>query len=116
MDTSRPDTSFSSASSGTQPSATSLPVVASGRGRGTHLKRNVVVDDPYWIVTKLTNEQFQSNIRPTKPDELGRLGQQIQIIVNYFPILQFPHRGLIYQYHIQIRNKKNFEISRERRR
>jgi len=114
-DTSRPDTGFSSASSSFQPSTTATPV-SGGRGRGTHLKRNVVPADPYWTVTNLTNADFYSSDRPKKPDELGSLGQQIQVIVNYFPILQFPHKGLVYKYHIQIRNKKNLEIHRDHRR
>jgi hypothetical protein len=88
----------------------------SARGRGTHLKRNVVPADPFWTVTNLTKADFWSSDRPKKPDELGSLGQQIQAIVNYFPILQFPHKGLVYKYHIQIRNKKNSEIHRDRRR
>ncbi len=87
-----------------------------GRGRGVHLKRNVAPDDPHWTVTNLTDVQFNAIIRPKKPDELGTLGEEIQVIVNYFPILQFPHTGLVYQYNIQIRNKKNFEIHRDRRR
>jgi len=116
-DTSRPDTGFSSASSDIQSTATSSTTVAKGRGRGgLPLKRTVVPDDPHWTVTNLTDAQFNSIIRPKKPDELGTLGEQIQVIVNYYPILQFPHKGLVYQYHIQIRNKKDFEIHRERRR
>jgi hypothetical protein len=115
-DTSRPESGFSSASSSFQPSTTATPTVSGGRGRGTHLKRNVVTADPFWTVTNLTNADFYSSDRPKKPDELGSLGQQIKVIVNYFPILQFPHKGLVYRYQIQIRNKKNFEIHRDRRR
>jgi hypothetical protein len=115
-DTSTPDTGFSSAPIDTQRSTT----VAKGKGRGrggvAPLKQNVVPDDPHWTVTNLTDAQFNSISRPKKPDELGTLGQQIQVIANYFPILQFPHKGLVYKYHIQIRNRKNFEIHRERRR
>ncbi|CAF3728415.1 unnamed protein product [Rotaria sordida] len=115
-DVSTSDTGISSASSTFQPLVATSSTATSSRGRGGHLKRNVVPQDPYWTVSNLTNTQFHSNIRPTKPDKLGTLGQQIQVIVNYFPILQFPHKGLVYKYHIQIRHKKNFEIHRERRR
>jgi hypothetical protein len=115
--TSRPDTGFSSASSGFQPSATSSPTVPKGRGRGgERLKQKLSPEDPHWTVTKLDNSQFYSNTRPTKPDELGILGDQIQVIANYFPILQYPHQGLVYRYHIQIRNRKNLEIHRDLRR
>jgi len=116
-DPSRPDTDFSSASSDTRPTSTSSAAVATGRGRGrSTLKRNIVPDDPHWTVTNLTDAQFNSINRPKKPDELGTLGEQIKVIANYFPILQYPHKGLVYKYHIQIRNKKNLEIHRERRR
>ena len=117
-DDNQSESGFSSASSLTQSPISSPTSIHSyrGRGRGIHLKRNIVPEDPHWTVTNLTDAQFKSIIRPKKPDELGTLGQQIQVIANYFPILQFPHKGLVYKYHIQIRNRKNFEISRERRR
>jgi hypothetical protein len=116
IDTSRPDTGFSSASRDTQSAATSSKSAVQPKGRGTRLKPNVAPDDPHWTVTNLTRAQFDTNDRPKKPDELGTLGEEIQVIVNYFPILQFPHTGLVYRYNIQIRNKKNFEIHRDRRR
>ncbi len=81
-----------------------------------HLPETAVHEDSHWMVTKLTDIEFDSNKRPKKPDELGTLGEQIKVIANYFPILQFPHRGLVYKYQIQIRNLKNLEIHRERRR
>ena len=115
-DTSRPDTGFSSASTGFQSSVASTPIVTKPRGRGQHLKRDVAPEDPHWTVTNLNQSQFNSIIRTKKPDELGTLGEHIKVLVNYFPILQFPHKGLVYRYHIQIRNRKNFEIPRERRR
>lgn len=115
-DTSRPDTGFSSASTGFQSSVVSTPTVTKPKGRGQHLKRDVAPEDPHWTVTNLSQSQFNSNIRPKKPDELGTLGEDIKVIANYFPILQFPHKGLVYRYHIQIRNRKNFEIHRQRRR
>jgi hypothetical protein len=114
-DTSAHDTGFSSSSTGTQPSSTSVPPAPKGKGRG-RTKQNVVPEDPHWTVTNLTEAQFHSTSRPKKPDELGTLGEQIQVIANYFPILQFPHRGLVYKYQIQMRNKKNLEIHRDRRR
>jgi hypothetical protein len=117
LDTSAHDTGFSSSSSDIQPSPTpAQSAPKGGRGRGDHLKRNVAPADPHWTVTNLTDAQFHSSKRPKKPDELGRLGEQIQVIANYFAILQFPHRGLVYKYQIQIRNRKNLEIHRERRR
>ncbi len=116
IDASRPDTGFSSASSDTQPATMSSATIPKSKGRGTHLKKTIVPDDPHWMVTNLTDAQFNSISRPKKPDELGTLGQQIQVIANYFPILQYPHKGLVYQYHIKIHNRKSLEIHRERRR
>ena len=116
FDSSTSDTGFSSASSTSPQSIPSSSPIPIGRGRGIYLKRNVVPNDPYWTVTNLTEAQFRSNTRPTKPDDLGTIGTQIQVIANYFPITQFPHQGLVYRHHIQIRNKKNFEIHRDRRR
>ena len=51
-----------------------------------------------------------------KPDEIGELGEKIQVNANYFPLLQFPYKGLVYKYNIKINNKKNLEIHRDRRR
>jgi hypothetical protein len=116
LDTSANDTGFSSSSSDIQPLPTPAPSAPKGRGRSVHPKPNVAPPEPYWTVTNLTDAQFHSSKRPKKPDELGILGEQIQVIANYFPILQFPHRGLVYKYQIQIRNRKNLEIHRERRR
>ena len=115
-DTSTADTGFSSGSSDVQSTVTPVSTVPKGRGRGGPGRKTTVPEDPYWMVTNLTHAQFHSNQRPKKPDELGTLGQQIQVIANYFPILQFPHRGLVYKYQIQIRNKKLLEIHRDRRR
>jgi hypothetical protein len=118
IDGSESESGFSSASSSAQSSISSQRSIPKGRGRGrgAHLKQNVVPDDPHWTVTNLTDAQFKSISRPKKPDELGTLGQQVQVIANYFPILQFPHKGFVYKYHIQIRNRKKFEIPRDRRR
>jgi hypothetical protein len=117
-DDNQSESGFYSGPSSIQSSKSSPTSIYSGRGRGrgTHLKRNIIPDDPHWIVTNLTDAQFNSISRPKKPDELGTLGQQIQVIANYFPILQYPHKGLVYQYHIQIRNRKNLEIHRQHRR
>ncbi len=117
-DDNQSESGFSSASSSIQSSKSSPTSIYSvrGRGRSTPLKRNIVPDDPHWTVTNLTDAQFNCINRPKKPDELGTLGEQIKVIANYFPILQYPHKGLVYKYHIQIRNKKNSEIHRERRR
>jgi hypothetical protein len=110
------ESGFSSASTSCQSSVVSTPTVTKPKGRGQHLKRDVAPEDPHWTVTNLTQSQFNENIRPKKPDELGTLGEHIKVLANYFPILQFPHKGLVYRYHIQIRNRKNFEIHRQRRR
>ncbi|CAF3439875.1 unnamed protein product [Rotaria socialis] len=115
-DQSRPDTGYSSISTSSQPSPPTRPVVTTARGRADRLKRNVAPEDPHWTVSDLTAIQFQSNTRPVKPDELGTIGQPIQVIANYFPILQYPRRGLVYRYHIQIHDWKNLEIHRDRRR
>ena len=72
--------------------------------------------DPYWTVSDLTNSQFYSTARAPKPDELGQIGREIQVIANYFPILQFPRYGLVYRYHIQMRNRKDEELHRDLRR
>ena len=87
-----------------------------GRDRGAHLKRKVAVPDSYWSLSDLTASQFKSNARPTKPIELGIIGQQIEVKVNYFPIVQFPETGYAYQYHIRMENKANHKTSRHHRR
>ncbi|CAF3728399.1 unnamed protein product [Rotaria sordida] len=115
-DDNQSESEFSSSSMDSKSSTLPQRITYDVRGRGRPLQRDIAPDDPYWTVSNLTNTQFHSNIRPTKPDKLGTLGQQIQVIVNYFPILQFPHKGLVYKYHIQIRHKKNLEIHREHRR
>ncbi|UJR36677.1 hypothetical protein I4U23_029394 [Adineta vaga] len=114
----RSDSGVSTASSddrSTQTTPDPIPI-GRGRGRGTLTKRINPPPDPFWTVTELSKEQFNTYQRPTKPDQLGDLGEQYRVFVNYFPILQFPRKGLVYQYHIQIRNKKDFEIHRDRRR
>ncbi|CAF1296812.1 unnamed protein product [Adineta steineri] len=117
QETSRPDTGISTASSDIRSSEVVSPPTSLGRGRGgVRLKQNIAPADPHWTVNNLTKEQFHSNDRPTKPNELGDLGEQIRVIANYFPILKFPHKGLVYKYQIQIRNKKDLEIHRDRRR
>ncbi|CAM4856969.1 unnamed protein product [Rotaria socialis] len=110
------ESGYSSISTSSQPSPPTRPVVTTARGRAGRWKRNVAPEDPHWTVSDLTAIQFQSNTRPVKPDELGTIGQPIQVIANYFPILQYPRRGLVYRYHIQIHDWKNLEIHRDRRR
>ncbi|CAF4017218.1 unnamed protein product, partial [Rotaria sp. Silwood1] len=91
----------------------SSPTSNSGRDRGTHLKQKYQAADPHWKVSDLTMAEFNSNVRPSKPDEQKSIGQEIQVKVNYFPILGFPRRGLVYQYDIQIKNKMNLKLSRD---
>jgi hypothetical protein len=93
-----------------------LPVVSqttipSGRGRGRQPKI-----DPRWIISDLTTDQFMSKARALKPIELGKVGHEIEVMVNYFPVLQFPRQGLVYQYEIQINNKRNSKLPRIRQR
>ncbi|CAF3741586.1 unnamed protein product, partial [Adineta steineri] len=97
------------------------------RDRSKHLKRKsavpeshmtIDIDSSYspWKVSDLNNHQFWSNDRSLKPVEPGTLGQPIKVIVNYFPVLQFPHKGLVYQYHFIAENKIKTYISRIQRR
>ena len=121
---------------GAQSTATSPPTIITGRGRGLSDRFKIGfspraparellsprkaepfnTSDPYWTVSDLTNSQFYSTARAPKPDELGQIGREIQVIANYFPILQFPHHGLVYRYHIQMRNSKGEELYRALRR
>ncbi len=87
-----------------------------GLGRGGRLRRKIEAPDPHWTVSDLTIEQFQSKARPSKPTELGTIGQPIKVTVNYFPVRKFPDSGLVYQYHIEIKNKRNSQISSHQRR
>ena len=50
-----------------------------------------------------------------KLDELGTLGRKIEVLVNYFPVLQFPQEGVVYRYTIEIRNKRCQTIRRNLR-
>ncbi|CAF4318628.1 unnamed protein product [Adineta steineri] len=110
-----------------EPLTTSQTTTMSGRGRGKNLKRKPVVPEPHmtididssnspWKVSDLNNQQFWSNDRPLKPVELGTLGQQIKLWVNYFSVVQFPHKGLVYQYHFIAENKRKTCIPRIQRR
>ena len=87
-----------------------------GRGRGRQLKQDLGPPDPFWMVSNLTYQQFFSNDRAPKPQELGTLGRYIQVIVNYFPVSTFPRNGLAYKYQIKVYDRKNLEIHRDRRR
>ncbi|CAF3977665.1 unnamed protein product [Adineta steineri] len=110
-----------------EPLTTSQTTTMSGRGRGKNPKRKPVVPEPHmtididssnssWKVSDLNNQQFWSNDRPLKPVELGTLGQQIKLWVNYFSVVQFPHKGLVYQYHFIAENKRKTCIPRIQRR
>ena len=107
------DTHFESGVSTTQSTATTPKSV--GRGRALP-KKNVIPHDPYWIVSNLTHQQFFTNERPHKPDELGTVGKVVTLLATYFQIFKFPHRGLVYKYQIQIKDRKDREIHRDRRR
>ncbi|CAF3918070.1 unnamed protein product [Rotaria sordida] len=87
-----------------------------GRGRGAHLKPRTLVPHSHWKVSDLTIVQFKSNTQPSKPKELGKIGEAIEVMVNYFPIIKYPHSGLVYQYDIQIKTKNLFKVLREHRR
>ena len=125
-----PHTGPSSSATIEQPTTVSRPTPTAGRGRLKTTKSNqppppsfsvlpsetVDAHDPYWTVSNFSNPQFYSVKRAPKPDELGKIGRQIEVIANYFRILQFPQHGLVYRYHIQMRDKRNEEMHRDRRR
>ncbi len=98
--------------------AVAMTTATSHRGRGRGIPRRPVIEvpDPHWTVSDLSSDQFQSKVRPTKPTELGTIGQSITVLVNYFPIHQFPQEGFVYQYDIEIRNKNDRLIRRDHRR
>ena len=83
--------------------------ITSSRGRGHRIlsRREDHAPDPHWTISDLTIDQFKTNERPSKPTELGTSGEPITVIANCFPVVQFPQEGLIYQYDMQIWNKKN---------
>lgn len=98
--------------------AQSQRTTTSGRGRGNRavLRKQNEAPDPVWTVSDLNEEQFHTNVRPSKPTEMGTVGQPIRVRVNYFPILQFPQHGDAYHYDITIRNKRDQKLPRIRRR
>ncbi len=111
------DDNISSAPDVVQSGITSQTIATtSGLGRGGRLRRKIEVPDPHWTVSDLSIQQFRSNARPSKPTELGTIGQPIEVTVNYFPVRKFPDSGLVYQYHIEIKNKRNSQISSHQRR
>ncbi len=87
-----------------------------GRGRSTVQKAEVEVHDPEWTVSDLSKAQFESKIRPSKPSELGKIGEPITVLVNYFPIAKYPQEGIAYKYDIEIKNRKNESIRDDHRR
>jgi hypothetical protein len=98
-------------------SGTTSQTIATTSGLGCGVpRRKIEAPDPHWTVSDLTIQQFQSNARPSKPTELGTIGQPIEVTVNYFPVRKFPDSGLVYQYHIEIKNKQNSQISSHQRR
>ncbi|CAF1400715.1 unnamed protein product [Rotaria sordida] len=80
-------TEASSASSKLRPSA-------SGRGRDQLSKQTpAVAEESRWVVSTLTIEDFKSNSRPSKPNDQCTLGEEIRVIVNFFPVVQYPQKG-----------------------
>ena len=98
--------------------ATSPATTAIGRGRGRRTVRKVEVDvpDPEWTVSDLSKDDFQTKTRPSKPSEVGTIGEQITVLVNYFPVVKFPQEGIAYQYDIEIKNKNDRLVRRDHQR
>ncbi|CAF0788505.1 unnamed protein product [Adineta ricciae] len=74
----------------------------------TEMMTNQVMDGPE-AKTSVSSDVMpvqRSLSRLAKSDELGTLGRKIEILVNYFPVLQFPQEGVVYRYTIEIRNKR----------
>lgn len=112
------DVDTSSTIDDVQTLVTSLAATTISRGRGHRplRKAEVEVQDPIWIVSELSKDQFQSKTRPSKPSEPGTIGEPITVQANYFPIIEFPQEGFVYQYDIEIKNKKDRLIQRDHRR
>jgi hypothetical protein len=112
------DTDVSSTADDVQTVITSPTTTTSGhgRGRGSFWRRQVEASDPEWVVSNLTIDEFKLDVRPSKPMELGTIGQPTTVRVNYFPITKFPEEGLVYQYDIHIWNERDQLIQREHQR
>jgi hypothetical protein len=112
------DVDTSSTTDDVQMLATPLATTTTGRGRGHRPVRKVEVEvhDPVWTVSALSKDQFKSKTRPSKPSELGIIGQPIIVRANYFPIAEFPQEGIVYQYDIKIKDKKDRLIRRDHQR
>jgi hypothetical protein len=102
-------------------SNTSQPVSCMGRGRGRGIQRKknegiiTNLNDNNTTLT-LSVDTLQLTDRPSKLSDKGTIGNEIRIMVNYFPVVQYPKDGLVYQYYIEIRNKCGTKINRQRRR
>jgi hypothetical protein len=72
--------------------------------------------DPSWNLGDLIADQFRTNERPSPPIELGTVGRELNLFVNYFPVRDFPKEGLVYQYHFDIDIQRQTFIPREQRR
>ena len=81
------------------------PTSGRGRSRGRTPKADDEVRSP-----------VQSHTPLAKPSTLGTLGEPIMVRTNYFPISQFPQRGIVHKYDIEIRNKKDLLIAKHQRR
>ena len=90
-----------------------------GRGRDRILQQpqnEVVTANLPQTISPLVDDIRKMSIRSVKPVEGGTIGEEIRVMVNYFPVLQYPQQGLVYEYHIEIRNSRDIMLNRYRRR
>ncbi|CAF1045850.1 unnamed protein product [Rotaria sordida] len=114
-----PSSEHDSAVSDDNSSSKSQPVLPIGgsRGRGFRRKqKQMVPSDPHHLDSTLTVDTLQPSIQSIKSAESGTIGDPIEVMVNYFAIVQYPKQGLVYQYYIEIKNACGRLIQRNRRR
>ncbi|CAF1158155.1 unnamed protein product, partial [Didymodactylos carnosus] len=92
---------------------TTSSVISKKPGRSCFIPAN---ESSKFMVSELTSNQFLTNVRPLKPKEPGKLGQAIEVMVNYYPVTQYPKKGIVYQYHVDIKSAKDVELQSSRRR
>ena len=83
------------------------PTTTAGRGRGRRNTRKADVEVP---------SLFQADTRAAKPQTTGTSGKQITVRTNYFLISAFPQKGIVRQYDIEIKNKRDQLVARDHRR